>query len=136
MDKDNQFPEAGAVAYFKYKRSDGFEVCLTLRDTTGKTVLERIDGAIKRLSELGATPLPLQNGFTKKEPKPIVYIEGVKCPVDGARVVEKTKKDGERFAQCENRKFDFKTNTNSGCTFISWDFFKPKQEQEPDSYDG
>jgi hypothetical protein len=120
MKDDTQFPEAGAVVYFYYKRTDGFEVSLTLRDKSGKDVLKRLDGAIGEVVKLGGTPLPLRGtGFTKQA-KPIDYVPDKKCPKCGNRLVYAATKAGKKFMKCETNKWDFTLKQSTGCPYVEW----------------
>jgi hypothetical protein len=117
---EQQFPEAGAVAYFGYKRIDGFEISLTLRDKTGAALLKRIDGAIKEVVGAGGTPLPLRGGgFPAKQAKPKDYVPNAVCPKDGGRLYYTETKKG-KLIKCENSKYDFTTRTSSGCDYVKW----------------
>lgn len=109
--------EANAVAFFSFKRTDGFEVSLTLRGDSGKDLLTKINAAIDLVKKDGATPVV--KGFPKKEQKPKEYREEP-CPKCGAKVVKKTTKAGKKVEECENRRYDFKTQETTGCPYINW----------------
>ncbi len=116
---DKQLPEAGAVAFFSYKRLDGFEVSLTLRDSDGKTVLDRIQGAIEAVKGQGCTPLPLRSATFAKKPLDKVYVEGRVCPLDGGKLLKGS--DATKWAEkCENGKWDAATRKTIGCNHIVW----------------
>lgn len=119
--KDIPFPEAGATAFFGYKRTDGFEVSLTLRDETGQNLLEKLEGAIAKVKKEGGIPLPLRSsGFVK----PINYIEGRVCPKNGARLVAGQGKIKEK---CENYKWGFNEKKNIGtCDYLVWNDQSPE----------
>lgn len=122
---NDKFPEAGAVAFFSYKRTDGFVINLTLRDTTGKDVLDRIEGAISKVKEQGGVPHEkFGGGFPKKA---VNYIEGRICPNDGARLITEITKAGKKLTKCENNKWNFQLRKAEGCTFTEWEkpFEKP-----------
>lgn len=87
-DKSN---EANAVAFFSYKRLDGFEVSLTLRDDTGDKVLARIEAAIKVVIKEGGQPVAKNAKFTPNLP-----LKATKpCPVhSGSLLTEKPSKTG------------------------------------------
>lgn len=125
---NDTFPEAGAVAFFAYKRTDGYIINLTLRDVSGKEVLERIDGAIAKIKEQGGTPYERQSGFKKKEQE---FIDGRVCPIDKGRLVKPSAPN--RPIKCENSKYDFQTKQSSGCAFVEWP--KPAETQEADMGD-
>lgn len=126
---EDKFPEAGAVAYFGYKRTDGFEVSFTLRDKTGAELMKRVDGAIAKIKETGGTPLPLKGGFGNKEKKPLDFIEGRVCPKDGGRLIKTITKTGKGLVKCENNKYDFATKQAIGCPFTEWEESKPMGNQ-------
>ena len=65
-----------------------------------KVLLENI----KRLKQ---TNIKFSGGSMEKE-----FIEGVKCPLCGGKIIVFSKS-----ASCENRKYDKESNSNSGCTF-------------------
>jgi hypothetical protein len=131
MKDENNFPEAGAVAYFGYKRTDGFEISLTLRDKTGKELLKRLDGAIAEVIKAGGTPLPLRGGFPSKLAKPVNYVEGRTCPLCHNRLVHAETKDGRKFIKCETNKWDFATKQSIGCKYTDWGD-KPTNGNIPD----
>jgi ssDNA-binding Zn-finger/Zn-ribbon topoisomerase 1 len=112
----SDFPEAGAVAYTTYKRTDGFEVSITLRDASGSDVLKRLDAAIEKIKSEGGTAIPLRgNGFPKKQAE---VVQGKSCPKCGANLIKGTGKVKER---CENNKYDFMQKKNVGtCDYIEW----------------
>lgn len=118
--EDNKFPEAGAIAFFGFKRPDGFEVSLTLRDATGAKLMSRLDAAIEKVKKDGGTPLPLRGGGFPKQAKPVDYVEGRLCPKDNGRLVRTQTKAGAKFIKCENNKYDFATKRSSGCPFTEW----------------
>lgn len=117
------FPEAAAVVNIDYKRTDGFVVKLTLRDATGEHLLTRLEGAIAKIKEEGGTPYEKSFG-TKFPPKPIEYVEGQRCPLDGGRLVKSTTKAGKKFVKCENNKWNATLRKPEGCSYTQW-------EQEP-----
>lgn len=127
MENKTTFPEAGAVAYFSFKRTDGFEVSLTLRDEKGLDLMTRIEGAIQAVKKQGATPLPLRGGFGGAK-KPVDYVVGRKCPLCQNQLVHATTGAGKRFIKCSTNKWDFATKQAVGCKFIEWE--QPKQEQK------
>lgn len=120
-EEQNQFPEAGAVCYFGYKRSDGFEVSFTLRDKTGSMLMKRLEGAIAEIKKAGGTPLPLKGGFSRPEKKPQDFVEGRVCPLDGGRLVKAVTKQGKKLIKCENNKWDFAQKKAVGCQFTEWE---------------
>jgi hypothetical protein len=113
-----QLPEAPASVTYSIMTKNGFPVLFTVRAESGLELLEKMLVIEKKLLESGATPQQ-QRHFEKKE-KVVEYVEGRVCPVDGARLVKKTTKDGKVIVECENRKFDFATKQTTGCSFIEW----------------
>ncbi len=122
----NDLPEAPASITLSVTTTKGYPALLTLRETTGTVLLEKVTLLEAKLEALGYKPQ--ERGFKGGGMGiPKTYVEGVICPKDGARLVEKTKKDGQKFHQCENRKWNPLTNTNSGCDYVDWDAGKPKE---------
>lgn len=94
-DKTNT--EAPAVAFFAYKRTDGFEVSLTLRDESGKTVLERIEGAIMQIKNAGGVPVAKYQRRSFPD-RPVAPTKP--CPYpghNGLSLKEKILKDGTKL---------------------------------------
>ena len=118
MNDEVKTNEARAIAFFSYKRTDGFEVSLTLRDDNGKAVLDRIEAAVALVKKEGGTPLPKyqSKGFQKAEKE---YIEGRVCPKDGGKLI-KPPAGTNRPIKCENGRYDFATKTTIGCDFTEW----------------
>lgn len=120
-----EFPEAKAIAFFAYKRTDGFEVSLTLRDETGQEVLNRIEGAITKIKEEGGVPVAKYNsasrGASGGATRDIEYVDGKVCPKDGGRLIKGQSKDGsKKFEKCENGKYNWTTKQTEGCQYILW----------------
>lgn len=129
----NQFPEAGAVAFFGYKRTDGFEVSLTLKDVDGKGLLKRIDTAIEVIKKQEGTPLPLRGGFTKQS-KPIEYVPDRKCPTCGNQLVYAVvRSSGKKFIKCSTNKWNPVTKQPEGCKFVEWPSEQKKEEVPPEN---
>ncbi|HEX9504166.1 MAG TPA: hypothetical protein VF974_07695 [Patescibacteria group bacterium] len=108
-------PEAPVTMFTNYKRTDGFEVSLTLRGDSLKEVATELDNAIKLIAEKGGTPVI--RGF-KKEVKPVEYVPNRLCGFDGGKLIYGIKKDGSRYIKCENNKFI--NGQQSGCKFVDW----------------
>lgn len=117
-DEEVKTNEARAIAFFSYKRTDGYEVSLTLRDDTGKAVLDRIEGAIALVKKEGGVPLPKyqSKGFNKPEKE---YVEGRTCPIDQGRLV-KPPVGSKAPIKCENNKWNPVTKQSEGCLFFEW----------------
>lgn len=107
--------EAPAVAFFHYKRSDGFEVALTLRGENGTNVLEKIDKAIEKVKADGG--VPAVKGFGKKETAPKEYAAHP-CPTCGSKVISFTTSGGKKAEKCETQKYI--NGVTSGCSYIKW----------------
>lgn len=115
----NSGDEAAAVAFTNFKRTDGFEISLTLRGDTGTQVLERLSLAIEQLKQDGCEPLPFHKGFAPKPAqKPIEYVPDRLCPTCGSRLIYGTKKDGSRFIKCETNKYV--NGQATGCPYVDW----------------
>ncbi len=127
----DDFPEAKGIAYTTYKRTDGFEVSLTVRDTTGKAVLERIDAAINQIKKDGGTPIPLRGGFQKPPPKAVEYVLGRVCPICGSKLVRGITKASKPFIRCSENKWNFTTKQAEGCKFIE---FETEHYKAPEKY--
>ena len=126
---NDKFPEAGAVAFFSYKRTDGFVINLTLRDTTGKDVLDRIEGAISKVKEQGGVPHEkFGGGFPKKA---VNYVEGRVCPKCGSKLVNSVKKKKKKFIKCETNKWNRDLQKAEGCEFIEWEKTFEKTFEKP-----
>ncbi len=123
MSEEQTFPEAPASNTFKVRSTNGFEHLFTMRDSSVKDLLVKIETIEKALLDKGWTPLEQKSfgGFPKKEKE---YVEGEKCPKDGARLIKATTKAGKGFQKCENQKYDFATKTVSGCDFVRWEQMK------------
>lgn len=116
--------EAPVVMFTNYKRTDGFEVSLTLRGDDLTTVATKLDTAIKAIIVKGGTPVSRQSkGYP---PKVVDYVVGRVCPLDGGKLINPPK-DSNRPIKCENNKYDFATKTSSGCKFTEWPNSKPGQ---------
>lgn len=113
--------EAGIVMFTNYKRTDGFEVSITLRGEELSLVAGDLDMAIKSIIKAGGTPVSRQS--QKYSPKPVEYVENRVCPKDGGRLI-KPEAGSNKPIKCENGKYDWKTKTTSGCQYIEW----PKSE--------
>lgn len=106
--------EAPAVAFFHFKRQDGFEVALTLRGESGKDLLTKIDAAIELVKSQGATPV---TRYQKKEAAPKEYAD-YPCPICNARVVKVATKNGKNMEKCETQKYI--NGVTSGCSYTKW----------------
>ena len=114
MHNDSEMP---VVMFTNYKRTDGFEVSLTLRGVDLSTVATNLDTAIKGVIAKGGTPVSRQSkGYP---PKVVDYVVGRVCPLDGGKLINPPV-GTNRPIKCENGKYDFTTKTTSGCTFIEW----------------
>jgi hypothetical protein len=137
MDNTRDKTESPVVMWTNYKRTDGFEVSVTLRGDDLKEVATLLDNAIKGIVSSGGTPVSRQRGgFT---PKPKEYVEGRTCPVDGAKLVKSTTKTGKNLIKCENNKWDAVNKRAVGCQYIDWgnNNIKPRVEEGepyPDEY--
>ena len=129
--------EAPASVTYSVITPKGFPALFTLRETTGTALMAKMVMVEQNFEKDGFKPQ--QRGFGGA-PKPVEYVEGVKCPKDGGRIVIKTKKDGGKFWQCENRKWNNATNSAYGCEYIDWDagkkaFVNPNEDSPmPDNY--
>ena len=69
----------------------------------------------------------IKNGYTPQirstfgQKKEVKYVEGKFCPKCKGRMIEKIKKNGGIFHQCENKKWDAIQNKNTGtCDYTDW----------------
>ncbi len=67
---DNFLPEAPVIMFTNYKRSDGFEVSLTLRGTDLSEVATLLDTSIKNIISKGGTPVSRGGGFPSRPQAP------------------------------------------------------------------
>jgi predicted nucleic-acid-binding Zn-ribbon protein len=107
--------EAPASATLSVVTPKGFNTLFTLRDTSGKDLLEKITALENKLEELGYKPQV--KGFVKREK---VFVEGKACPKCGGRLEEKISKSGKKFHKCENGRWNFMTKQNEGCDYVDW----------------
>lgn len=111
---DSEMP---VVMFTNYKRTDGFEVSLTLRGTNVSTVATELNKSIETIKANGGTPVSRQSkGYP---PKVVDYVVGRVCPLDGGKLINPPV-GTNRPIKCENGKYDFITKTTSGCTFTEW----------------
>lgn len=90
----NDLNEAPVIMFTNYKRTDGFEVSLTLRGSDLKTVATDLDSAIKLIISSGGTPI--SKNFNKFPEKP--KLPEKPCPVhQGMNLKERTGKDGSKY---------------------------------------
>jgi len=141
MTNINSSEEAAAIAFFSFKRVDGFEVSLTLRGDTGANVLKNIETAIKFVKQEGGIPCPKYSKFdAKPAPKQIIYVENADCPLCHKRVVKFETSTGKTGERCETNKYNFQTKQVEGCKYVMWDdTYKPMKiindETPPDPVD-
>lgn len=111
-------PEAPVTMFTNYKRTDGFEVSVTLRGNDLKEVATLLDMAIKGIVASGGTPVSRQKtgGFP---PKQIDYADG-DCPKCGSRLVNASTKDGRKFVKCSTNKWNFAEKKAEGCEYTKW----------------
>lgn len=110
------FPESPVVMFTNYKRHDGFEVSLTLRGDSLKTVATDLDTAITAIIAKGGTPVTRQKtGFA---PKQVEYVENRACPTCGEKLVHAQKKDGTKFIKCSTNKWV--GGQSVGCSYVDW----------------
>src|SRR5450631_1804472 len=111
MPEENlDFQEAPASATVKIKSPNNFEYMFTIRSDKASTLMFKIHAMETKWMKEGFTPLAQNQGFSKREIKPIEYAEGT-CPVDGARLI---KGMGKIELKCENYKYDMKEKKNVG----------------------
>lgn len=114
---DNPINEAPASVTYSVVTNNGYPVLFTIREMSGLTLIEKMGAIEKKFGELGYKPQ--QQKFGAKEAKPIEYADYV-CPTCGKKVIKGTTKDGKQFETCETRKYDFKTKSTTGCSYIKW----------------
>lgn len=120
------YEEAPASANVRIKSPQGFEWQFTIRDDHASTLLFKMAAMEKRWLGAGFIPV-IPTHFQKAAPKPVDYIEGRLCPLDGGRLI-KPPVGTNRPIKCENSKYNFQTKTSSGCAFTEW----PKSGYEQD----
>lgn len=116
MDTEKTLPEAPVTMFTNYKRTDGFEVSVTLRGEQLAEVATLLDSAIAGIIKNGGTPVSRQ--FGKAPPKPVEYVEGRVCSQDGGKLIYATKKDGGKYIKCENNKWV--NGQQTGCKYVEW----------------
>ena len=87
--------EKTSIAFFAFKRTDGFEVSLTFRGDSGTEVLEKVDKSIEAIKAQGGTPVAKSNGFPAR---PVVPSKP--CPIHpDKQLKERESKDkpGEKY---------------------------------------
>jgi hypothetical protein len=113
-----ELPEAPASVTYSVITNNNYPVLFTIREMTGLALIEKMGAIEKKFSDLGYKPQQPRT-FGPKEQKPTEYTD-YDCPICGARVIKGSTKDGKQFETCETRKYDFKTKTTTGCTYIKW----------------
>lgn len=132
-----ELPEAPASITLSVVTTDGFPALLTLRETNGTALLKKVTLLEADLKQRGYKP---QEKGANSFRKPVEYVEGVRCPQDGARLVIKKKQDGSPFWQCENKKWDSFKKMNTGtCNYTDWDagqksFVNADEPPMPENY--
>lgn len=91
--------EAPIIMFTNYKRTDGFEVSLTLRGDDLRKVATDLDTAIKAISEKGG--LPIAKNFSKFPAKAEVPTKP--CPKHNQPMRERQGKDGKPNYFSHNR---------------------------------
>lgn len=114
-------PEAPASASVKIKSANGFEYIFTIRDEKASVLMFKIAAMEKKWLSLGWQPLAQQQGFQRKEAKPVEYVQGKQCPQCGKRLIKGVSKDGTKhFEKCEDNRYNWQTKQQEGCSFINW----------------
>lgn len=124
MSSMSELPEAPASVTYSIITPNGFPALFTLRETTGLSLLTKMETLEKKFIE--SQYKPQERGF-RRDQKPLEYVENVTCPKCNGRLLKKNKKDGGLFYQCENRKWNPTTKQAFGCDFIDWNAGKPVQ---------
>ena len=109
--------EMPVVMFTNYKRTDGFEVSVTLRGTNIQEVAVDLDTTIKLIIKSGGTPVSRQK--PQYAPKVVDYVVGEVCPLDGGKLINPPA-GTNRPIKCEHGRYDFATKTTSGCSFTKW----------------
>lgn len=117
MKELNELPEAPASVTYSIVSPTGYNALFTIREMTGLDLLTKMTALEKKLDEMGYKP-QIKTSFGQK--KEVVYVPNAECPKCKGRLIDKTSKNGKRFHECENRKYDFKTGVTSGCEYINW----------------
>ena len=127
-------PEAPSSVTYSVERK-GFNILFTVRASSGAELLEQMEVIEEHLLDKGYSPQKpkFSGGSSNYAKKEVVYLDGVKCPDCGERVVEQMTKDGKMAYKCATQKWDFKTKTSTGCKFFTWT--KPAVRQEAQGSD-
>ncbi len=130
--KPNNSTEAPASSTVTIKTPGGFEVLLTSRDFEDKDLTRKQLAHLLNLDKalIASGFSPVVRGFGKQQ-KPVEYVEGRTCPIDGARLIKAKKKDGSDYIRCENNKFI--NGQQSGCKYVDW--LQPKSGYSHEPYD-
>jgi len=128
-EKKQSSTEALASSTVTIKSPSGFEILLTCRDFDDKELTRKQLAHLLNLDKalIASGFSPVVRGFNKQQ-KPVEYVEGRTCPIDGGRVIKAKKKDGSDFLKCENNKFT--NGVQSGCKWVDW-LQKPKYDSPP-----
>ena len=118
MTNPEELYEAAASATLSVITPKGYNTLFTVRDTEVSELVKKIAFLEVKFEELGYKPQPAKT-FGAKEQKPVEYTDYL-CPVCGSKVIKGVTKNGKLKEECSMRKFDYATQTASGCTYIKW----------------
>ena len=110
-------PESPTSVTYSVTSANGYSALVTIRDKEFKKLTEKMAFAETWFDTSGYKPQI--KGYPPREAKPVEYAP-YSCPTCTAKVVKGSTKDGKTFEACETRKYDFKTKTSSGCSYIKW----------------
>lgn len=112
----SQLPEAPASVTYNVVSKDGFSALVTHRSDTIKELLEHMETIEQKLLEKGYKPQVRGGGFKRE----VEFVEGRICPKCNGKLIKKTSKAGKMFYKCENGKYDFVAQKNTGCDYVDW----------------
>lgn len=115
--------EAPVVFFTQVKNPAGFTWNVTFRGKENADVFNVAPEFEKRCKEFGWTPVEPKSGPGRPfgSTKPPVEYAAHPCPICGEKVVlGKTTKDNKPYEKCSTQKYDFQTQTKSGCSYFVW----------------
>ena len=114
-------PEAVASASYSLVSKNGFPLIFTTRSNDTLGLLNDLEAIEVTLKNLGYTP-EVKRSFGGGLPvsKPVEVVANRTCPKCGNALHYFATKDGRKNIKCSTSKYDFKTQTKSGCDYTEW----------------
>lgn len=112
--------EARAVCWTTIKRTDGFEISVTIRDEDEISAIKRLNKVLEIAKENGSTPVASKSqggGGFKPFPKKEIEYADYMCPKCEHRVIKGVTKEGKEFEKCETQKWSPATG-KTGCSYF------------------